>query len=166
MKREYAAVQCKFYAAKHRIQKGDIDSFLSASGKAPFKRRVIIDTTEGAWGENAEAMIHGQAIPVIRIGLVDLRESPIRWETFADKGEVILADKKTLRPHQEEALKAVCGGLENADRGKLIMACGTGKTFTALKIAEEMVGQAVEFFTWFPRLLLWRRPFVNGPMIR
>ena len=31
-------------------------------------------------------------------------------------------------------------GLEKADRGKLIMACGTGKTFTGLKIAEDLAG--------------------------
>ncbi len=46
----FAAVQCKFYAAKHRIQKADIDSFISASGKASFVRRVVIDTTEVSLG--------------------------------------------------------------------------------------------------------------------
>lgn len=42
----FPAIQCKFYQATHRIQKSDIDSFISASVKAPFARRVIIDTTE------------------------------------------------------------------------------------------------------------------------
>ena len=72
----YAAVQCKFYDANYRIQKGDIDSFISASGKEPFKRRVIIDSTETPWSENAESMIRGQMIPTLRIGLNDLQESP------------------------------------------------------------------------------------------
>ena len=47
-------------------------------------------------------------------------------------------DKKQLRPHQQQALNDVLAGLKSADRGKLIMACGTGKTFTALKIAEKL----------------------------
>ena len=55
----YAAIQCKFYSAQHRIQKADIDSFISASGKPPFVRRVVIDTTEVPWGVNAEDMIAG-----------------------------------------------------------------------------------------------------------
>ncbi|MCC5987225.1 MAG: DEAD/DEAH box helicase [Pararhodobacter sp.] len=136
----FAAIQCKFFDASYRIRKEDIDSFISASGKEPFKRRVIIDTTEKPWSENAEAMLRGQVIPTIRIGLNELQESPILWETFAAKGEVVLADKKKLRKHQEEALAAVRKGFEEADRGKLIMACGTGKTFTSLKIAEALVG--------------------------
>lgn len=150
----YAAVQCKFYDANYRIQKADIDSFISASGKEPFKRRVIIDTTEKTWSENAEAMLRGQAIPTIRIGLNELQESPIRWETFAARGEIVLADKKKLRKHQEEALAAVRAGLSEADRGKLIMACGTGKTFTALKIAEDFAGKGKLILYLVPSLAL------------
>jgi predicted helicase len=57
----YAAIQCKFYDPAHKITKNDIDSFISASGKEPFKRRVIIDTTELPWSENAETMLRGQS---------------------------------------------------------------------------------------------------------
>ena len=150
----YAAIQCKFYDAAYRIRKEDIDSFISASGKEPFKRRVIIDTTERTWSENAETMIRGQAIPTIRIGLNDLQESPILWETFSDDGEVVLADKKTLRTHQKEALRDVRAGLTEADRGKMIMACGTGKTFTSLKIAEDLAGQGKLVLFLVPSLAL------------
>lgn len=136
----YAAIQCKFYAAQHKIAKADIDSFLSASSKAPFVRRVVMDSTEVEWSDNAEAMLIGQAIPVLRISLVDMRASPIQWGMFAAKQEVVLEPKKELRPHQRDALQAVRDGLVERDRGKLIMACGTGKTFTALKIAEDLVG--------------------------
>ena len=150
----YAAIQCKFYDASYRIRKEDIDSFISASGKDPFKRRVIIDTTEKPWSDNAETMIRGQAIPTIRIGLTDLQESPILWETFATKGEVVLADKKQLFPFQKEALDDVRAGLSEADRGKMIMACGTGKTFTSLKIAEDLAGQGKLVLFLVPSLAL------------
>ncbi len=150
----YAAVQCKFYSAKHRIQKGDIDSFISASGKAPFVRRVVLDTTEAEWGANAEAMIAGQSIPVVRLSLNHLRESQIDWTVFGLRGEAVLSEKKKLRPHQIEALESVRSGLSEADRGKLIMACGTGKTFTSLKIAEDLVGKGGRVLFMVPSLAL------------
>ena len=71
------AIQCKFYALGHRIQKADIDSFLSASGKEPFGRRIVVDTSGAPWGKNAQDAIEGQQIPVSRITLADLRDSDI-----------------------------------------------------------------------------------------
>ena len=150
----YAAIQCKFYDSDHRIGKADVDGFVSASAKAPFKRRVMIDSTEGAWSENAEAIVRGQTIPTVRIGLNDLRESPIRWADFAAKGEIVLDDKKRLRAHQREALEAVREGLSAAGRGKMIMACGTGKTFTSLKIAEDLAGRGKHVLVLVPSLAL------------
>lgn len=150
----FAAIQCKFFDARHKIQKADIDSFISASGKAPFTRRVVIDTTEVAWGSNAEEMIAGQSIPVVRLSLSHLRDSQIDWTLFGARGEAVLSAKKTLRPHQIEALEAVRAGLSAADRGKLIMACGTGKTFTSLKIAEDLVGKGGRVLFMVPSLAL------------
>ena len=150
----FAAIQCKFYDAKHRIRKEDIDSFISASAKEPFKRRVIIDTTDVPWSENAETMLRGQAIITTRLSLADLESSSIQWERFTAKGEVVLSKKKTILPHQRDALVAVRSGLENADRGKLIMACGTGKTFTSLKIAEDLAGPGGRVLFLVPSLAL------------
>ncbi|OPB29736.1 type ISP restriction/modification enzyme [Bartonella sp. WD12.1] len=150
----FAAIQCKFYDADYRIRKKDIDSFISASGKDLFKRRVIIDSTEKPWSDNAEAMKEGQSIPIIRINLSDMQQSPIRWETFAAKNQIVLAPKKDLRGDQKEALHAVRAGLSEADRGKLIMACGTGKTFTSLKIAEDLAGKGKRVLFLVPSLAL------------
>lgn len=150
----FAAIQAKFYAADTRIQKTHIDSFISASGKEPFRRRVVLDTTEKEWGTNAEEMIRDQAIPVVRIGLTDLRESRIDWSIFEARGEVVLSAKKSLLGHQHEALAEVSRGLSEADRGKLIMACGTGKTFTSLKIAEAIAGKGKRVLFMVPSLAL------------
>src|SRR4051794_39888258 len=38
--------------------------------------------------------------------------------------------------HQQAAIRAAMLGLEDHDRGQLVMACGTGKTLTALRFAE------------------------------
>lgn len=134
------AIQCKFYAEGHKIQKSHIDSFMSNSGKPPYTHRLVVDTTGTDWSPNAEAMLEGQYIPVQRIGLADLRNSNIDWSTYqlAEGNKPRLHDKKRLRPHQHDAVKHTIEGFQSADRGKLIMACGTGKTFTALKIAERM----------------------------
>ena len=150
----FAAVQAKFYAADTRIQKSHIDSFISASGKSPFARRVIIDTTIRDWSDNAEEMLRGQMIPVTRISLTDLRESRIDWSLFDAKNEVVLHEKKIPLPHQSEAIEAVRSGLQEDDRGKLVMACGTGKTFTGLKIAERLAGEGGRVLFMVPSLAL------------
>lgn len=150
----FAAIQAKFYAADVRIQKAHIDSFISASGKEPFRRRVVLDTTEKEWGSNAEEMIRDQAIPVVRIALTDLRESRIDWTIFEARGEIVLSAKKSLLDHQKEALADVSKGLAAADRGKMIMACGTGKTFTSLKIAEAIAGKGKRVLFMVPSLAL------------
>lgn len=139
------AIQCKFYEPTHTLAKGDIDSFFTASGKKPFTNRVIISTTD-RWGKNAEDALDGQSIPVQRIGLADIAESPIDWDIAWPAGElqVGLSEAKRHEPrtHQQDAIDAVFAGFEAGnDRGKLIMACGTGKTFTALKIAERTAAE-------------------------
>jgi predicted helicase len=150
---DWCAVQCKFYREGHRIQKSDIDSFFTASGKRPFTRRLIVDTTGAPWSEHAAEALNGQTIPCNRIGLSDLEESGIDWDAFTKDGTVHVA-KKAPRPHQLDALKAVQEGLRDADRGKLIMACGTGKTFTALQIAQAMAGRGGRVLFLVPSLSL------------
>lgn len=150
----FAAVQCKFYSAKHKISAADIDSFLAASSKEPFKLRVVMDSTEVEWSANAEAKLEGQMIPVLRIGLGDMRASPIHWGIFASTTDVVLQKKKELRAHQQDALDAVRLGFNAHDRGKIIMACGTGKTFTALKVAEDQAGVGGRVLFLVPSLAL------------
>lgn len=150
----FCAVQCKFYSAGYRVEKADIDSFFTASGKAGFVHRLIIDTSDGNWSFNAEKALEGQSIPTQRIGLSDLEASDIIWAEFARTGEVQKAKPKTLLPHQTQALEAVRDGLASAERGKLILACGTGKTFTSLKIAEDLVGPGGTVLFMVPSLAL------------
>lgn len=149
-----AAIQCKFYSPDKRIRKEDIDSFISASAKHEFAERLIVETTEGKWSDNADAMLRDQTLPTNRIGLRDLRESSVNWAAFAATGTIERPKPKKLRPHQQEALESVLAGLEEADRGKLIMACGTGKTLTGLRIAESLVGKDSHVLLLVPSLAL------------
>ncbi|WP_273760650.1 type ISP restriction/modification enzyme [Bartonella sp. ML70XJBT.G] len=150
----YVAIQCKFYKADHQISKKNIDSFIATSGKDIFKYRLLVDSTEVELSDNVNAMIKGQAIPVYRIDLRHMENSRIDWQIFATKQEVVLKSTKEPRPHQEEAIKKVCEGLKEAGRGKLIMACGTGKTFTSLKIAETLAGKGKRVLFLVPSLAL------------
>lgn len=133
------AIQCKFYAENTAIAKSEIDSFISNSGKKPFTHRLWVDTTGREWSKNATEMLDGQHLPIQRVGLSDFRSSNIDWSTYeitAPENAPELYEKKQLRPHQHTAVTKTLEGFAANERGKLIMACGTGKTFTSLKIAE------------------------------
>lgn len=135
------AIQCKFYAPRHKVSKADIDTFLSASGKEPFARRIVVDTSGTDWGKNAQDAIEGQQIPVSRITLADLRDSDIDWRTYSlgSMQAPKTRERKVPRDHQVRARSAVMEGFTKHDRGTMVMACGTGKTFTALTIAREFM---------------------------
>jgi predicted helicase len=136
---ELWAIQAKFYDPSYALQKGDIDSFFTESGKEPFSQRLIVSTTDH-WSSKAEEALDGQQIPVTRLRLMDLADSTIDWSTYtADQtAPPKHFEPRSLRPHQRKALEDVVAGFAASDRGKLIMACGTGKTFTALRIAEDL----------------------------
>ncbi|WP_304324912.1 DEAD/DEAH box helicase [Corynebacterium frankenforstense] len=144
----WAAIQCKFYKPTTTLAKGNLDSFFEASGHTfnlggetvRFNQRIIIATTD-KWSKNAEEMLDDQLIPVSRIGLSDIAESEIDWDIAFPGSEVTinLTRRQTFepRPHQVEAIDKCIQGFATRDRGQLIMACGTGKTFTALRLAEK-----------------------------
>ncbi|EPV9121880.1 DEAD/DEAH box helicase family protein [Pseudomonas aeruginosa] len=143
---DYWAIQCKFYDPGHTLQKADIDSFFTASGKRFatsagerfFSHRLIISTTD-KWSSNAEKALENQTIPVSRLWFKDLADSPVDWSLFdlARVSDIRLQKKKDLMPHQATAIESVLSGFESVDRGKLVMACGTGKTFTSLRLMEQ-----------------------------
>jgi predicted helicase len=91
-----------------------VDSFLSTSSRHfqgedlktySFSHRLWISTTN-KWGINAQDAIKNQNPPVSRINLYDLINAPLDWEKLDNgiTGEVARDNKKTLRPHQTEAL--------------------------------------------------------------
>ncbi|MDC5098716.1 DEAD/DEAH box helicase family protein [Acinetobacter baumannii] len=151
---EFHPIQCKNYNTT-KIQKKDIDSFLGGSGKLYFSYRYIVASTDD-WIDNAKSSLVNAHPPVATISLLDLEGSLIDWSQFNFDPDVkpVFRDKKQLRQHQRPALVAVKNGLATADRGKLIMACGTGKTFTSLRIAEELAGRGKNVLFLVPSLAL------------
>ncbi|MEH0820471.1 MULTISPECIES: DEAD/DEAH box helicase [unclassified Micromonospora] len=151
----HVAIQCKFFAPTSTVSKPMIDSFLAASGKESFLERIIVSTTD-KWNANAEDAIKGQAVPVRRIGLSDLEHSRVDWAQFSleTPDYLPMRGKKTPRPHQRVAIDKVTVGFGEHDRGKLVMACGTGKTFTSLRLAEENVGAGGKVLFLVPSISL------------
>ena len=151
---EFHAIQCKNLDPQKIINKSDIDSFFTASGKKYFSYRLIFTATD-KWSKNAEEALPDQHIPVAQITLHDLENSVIDWTQFYLGQTPILKAKKSLRKHQTEALAKVKAGFASgATRGKMIMACGTGKTFTALRIAEDLTGKGKRVLFLVPSLSL------------
>ena len=133
----YCAIQCKFYDSP--VAMSDLGNFFTLSGKGGFTQRLIVATAPLT--KNAADALDGQSIPVNLITLEDLEAAPVDWAQFSiDAPEKLKPlQKKSPRLHQQEALDAVVQGFTTQERGKLIMACGTGKTYTSLIIAEKLV---------------------------
>ena len=136
----YCAIQCKFYEQDSSVPKAEIDSFISASSTKYFAERLLVATNKG-WSANTEQTIKAQDKTTKVLSLEKLKHLNVDWTQYLQDGTVKLQAKRELRKYQEEAINNVILGFQTHDRGKLIMACGTGKTFTSLKLAERLVGQ-------------------------
>ncbi len=125
------AIQCKCYADPHRVSKNDVAGFVAESRPDWFDLRWVVSTSD--WTVAAESAIKRQTPPVRRIDFLNYMDREIR-----EFQEPVRRDPKLL---QIDAIEAVCDGLltQGNDRGKLIMACGTGKTYVSLKVAERLV---------------------------
>lgn len=143
---EFWAIQCKCYSEDATIDKAEVDSFLSTSGKSfitdkrkiNFAHRLWISTTN-KWGSNAEETIKHQDPPVQIISLYHLENDNVDWGKIEKGlfGDGVKKKPYQLKPHQKQALENARDYFKEHDRGKMIMACGTGKTFTSLRLAEQ-----------------------------
>lgn len=149
---DYWAIQCKCYAENATIDKAAVDSFLANSSRQflddetmqtrQFSNLVFVSTTRNGWGQNALKATQGLEKPFTRINLFELESSSVNWGKLykGEEGKKALKSGKQPRAHQLQAMSKAHHHFieEGNERGKLIMACGTGKTFTALRIMEEM----------------------------
>ena len=150
---EIYAIQAKFYKEGSNIRKRDMDSFLSHMGTKPFTRGLLFVTSTTA-SQNAQNTLKSRDKPVNVLDLTDLQHSHIDWSKYRPGAKPTLRQKKEPKDHQAKAIRNVVTKLSKADRGKLLMACGTGKTFTSLKIAEQMAGRDGRVLFLVPSLAL------------
>jgi len=134
------AVQAKAYSAEYSITKRDVDSFLSESSRSVFAARMLITTTDRI-GNTASRTLNDQEKQTMTVLLSDLDSSPIDWPQTINDLRPATIIRATPRPHQSEAIIAVLDGFKTHNRGKLIMACGTGKTYAGLWLHEDLKSQ-------------------------
>lgn len=161
---DFWAIQCKCYQDTATIDKPAVDSFLSTSSRefkdeslrtTSFAQRLWISTTN-KWGPNAYEAIKNQNPPVTRINLTDLMDASVDWEKLEQgiHGEKGRTEKKKLYPHVLEVRDKVFEYFKENERGRLIMACGTGKTMTSLKIAEKQTNNKGTILFLVPSIAL------------
>ena len=150
---DYWAIQCKCYAEDHQIDKGDINSFVANASRKflnedlqtrTFSNLILVNSTRKPFGPNAEKATQNLTVPFTRINLYELEASTVDWRELmhGKEGRQALQVGKQPRPHQLKAMSCAYHHYveEGKERGKMIMACGTGKTYTALKIMEQLTG--------------------------
>jgi predicted helicase len=132
------AVQAKCYGEHRTTTKGDMNSFLADTGRKEVDRRLWLQSTNKIEAK-ADKTLKGQDKPVTVFMLNDFRDAQIEYpSSFADLHQAKVKDKPTPDPHQSKAIADATSGLKTSDRGQMIMACGTGKTFTTLWIKEAL----------------------------
>ncbi len=134
------AVQAKAYADGKPIPKRELNKFLAESNVDQFHQRLLIATTDQLHGI-AQRTVNAQKKDVTFVGLSDLRAADeyLVWPVSPDHLRPSPPSKPS-KPHdyQRDAIKDVVKAFSSADRGQLIMACGTGKTLTSLFIKEKL----------------------------
>ena len=136
-------VQC--YDERRTLGKGHIDKFLGGSQQPVFRLRWIVATCR--WGPIAERAIRNAHPQVTQVD-------------FRQYLHVQLEERDAKRPVQEpwplqaDAIEDAVEGLRNHERGRLVMACGTGKTFTSLRIAEQVVANGGRILFAAPTIAL------------
>lgn len=150
----FTAIQCKYYAPGGGIASRHINAFLAASDNAEvFTGRYLVTTSTAISGNMRNQLL--KASPrVVLIGRHELACSQLDWGQYRRTQTAVCLERRQLRDYQAEAVQSVLTGFKEHERGKLIMACGTGKTFTALKIAEQQAGAGGMVLVAVPSLAL------------
>jgi superfamily II DNA or RNA helicase len=131
------AVQVKLRNLESQLPKSEIDSFLSESSRSIFTGRILVTTTE-KFSDGARQAITAQEKPVVVIDYRRLSFSDLDWRKADENKTPQERTFRPLRPHQQKAIEEIIPNLVNTDRGQVVMACGSGKTMIALRLAEEL----------------------------
>ena len=135
------AIQCKFYSPDATLSWPRVSTFVALASRDEFAYGMIVSTA-GSESANLTANLEQHHKPIRLWRVQDFEESAVDWDQFDIERptQLNVFDAKKLRDHQKAAIDDVVDGLADDDRGQLVMACGTGKTFTSLRLAERVVG--------------------------
>ena len=152
---EYVAIQCKCYDENTKLDLKQLSTFFITKDRTfnlqgtpiQFTQYMLMDTADDITAKVTK-FINDTDISFTRLDYNSIAQANINWAIFDEKGEIEFYDKKQLRNHQKEAIEAIKKEFEINDRTKLIMACGTGKSLTGIRLFDDMIdnGQIGVFF--------------------
>lgn len=152
---EYVAIQCKCYDENTKLDLKQLSTFFITKDRTfnlqgtpiQFTQYMLMDTADDITAKVTK-FINDTDISFTRLDYNSIAQANINWAIFDEKGEIEFYDKKQLRNHQKEAIEAIKKEFEINDRTKLIMACGTGKSLTGIRLFDNMIdnGQIGVFF--------------------
>ena len=139
------AIQAKFRNDPDSpVKTGEVQKFVGAYRKH-FPRRMLISNASSRARGIKEAVGDGEAELVLR---TDLAESLFDWIA----AKPLPKPKVTPLPFQREAAAAIKKHLKDGGRAQIVMACGSGKTYTTLLAMEALGSKRVLVLA--PTLLL------------
>lgn len=132
----YWAIQCKCYQ-KPTLDYGDVATFYGKTGASDKYKHNMIVTTCADFGPNLNKI--AKQWDTVRLFADGMADSEVDWDAFIEGRDTTERKFKEPLPHQREAIDACIEGFDTHERGQLIMACGTGKTLTSLRLTEELL---------------------------
>ncbi len=151
---EICAIQCKFYSPGRQVSYNDVAKFIVEADRIKATSRIFVSTTDNI-ASKAQRAFDDPTRPVNLLGLGELRGRDISWpDIWNPENLEIEVATYDPRPDQIEARDKVIEGFKNHDRGKMILPCGTGKTYTALQIAETLAGTGGKILYLVPSIAL------------
>ncbi|MCY4657682.1 MAG: DEAD/DEAH box helicase family protein, partial [Gammaproteobacteria bacterium] len=134
----------------------EVDKFLAASTNSDvFASRILVAERQIARVGEQKIERAKPRCQILRLIEIDSWKNDWR-KVIPDGIERLRIDlpKHDLRDYQREALDEIQDTFQAHDRGKLILPCGTGKSFVALKAAEENAGVAKTVLYLVPSISL------------
>ena len=159
----FVAVQCKARSENQSLLKDDMDNVLAvASADKRFVKALVYHTGSGLSSPAKDlAKAHGDFFAATNRTKFS-RQSDLWGLEFPELGSkpspvhVSRAEKYSLRDYQEDAVSDVCAAFSDltTDAGKLLLPCGTGKTFVSQNIAERHGGKGSTILMVVPSISL------------
>jgi superfamily II DNA or RNA helicase len=132
------AIQAKADNAARQVTHHGVSHFVAESGRAIFSNRMLIATTDRIHHIGERTMKEIEKPPII-VRLSDLEAAEVDWPaSLSDLRPAPPPEPKRPWPYQRQAVNEVVKGFDEAERGQMVMACGTGKTLAALFIKEKL----------------------------
>jgi len=132
---EKYAIQCKFYGDGTVLGWDEMAKFVGTAATHKLDNLILV------WTGTSITSTARSKLEKMKCSILDrdaLEKANVDWSRMP---RLAAKDPKRLRDYQKAALEDVLEGFEGSSRGKLVMACGTGKTLVALHAAEAMVGE-------------------------